>query len=78
MPENEAQKRFDRTYISSTELQKILAVSRATILYARRRGDLPDPIVVNDGLINMWERDAIQPYIDKWKASLESRRRKWV
>jgi len=69
-----AQQRFNETYITTTELQRTLKVTRATVLYARRRGWLPEPIVVNDGQLTVWERATLQPYIDTWRDMLTARR----
>lgn len=69
-----AQQRFDETYITSTDLQRELGVSRAAVLYARKRGTLPEPVVVNDGQLTMWERDTLKPYLDAWVADLNARR----
>lgn len=71
---NAAQKRFDETYITSTDLQRELGVSRAAVLYARKRGALPEPIVVNDGQLTMWERATLKPYLDAWVKELNARR----
>jgi len=65
-PASTAQQRFDAAYICSTEVCRHLKVSRASILQARKRGDLPDPVVVNGAQIYLWERHIIQPYIDAW------------
>ena len=69
-PINDAQQRFNAAYITTTEVQRKLGVSRAAVLYARRRGILPEPIVVNDGQLTIWEREALQPYYDAWRAKL--------
>lgn len=73
MPSN-AQQRFNETYITSTELQREMNVTRAALLYARRRGTLPEPIVVNDGQLTMWERSVLEPYLREWKYMLAIRR----
>ena len=49
-------------------------VTRAALLYARRRGTLPEPIVVNDGQLTMWERSIVEPYLREWKYMLAIRR----
>lgn len=67
-------KRFNDTYITSTELQREMNVTRAALLYARRRGTLPEPIVVNDGQLTMWERSIVEPYLREWKYMLAIRR----
>lgn len=68
------QEDFDRRYITSTEIQRELGVERSTILYARRRGMLPEPIIVQGVRAFIWERDKIRPYLNAWRLSLRSRR----
>ena len=68
------QERFDATYITSTEIQHDMNVSRSTLLNARKRGLLPDPIVVNDGQLFMWERSSIADNLAAWKLILGVRR----
>lgn len=72
--QSEAQIKFNETYISSIELQKDLRVTRSAILYARRKGLLPGPIVVNNWHLILWERVVLQPYIDEWRERLNARR----
>lgn len=72
--EKTAQQEFDETYITSSEIGQELGVCRATLVNARRRGLLPDPIVVNGAQIFIWKRDVVRPYIDAWKLMLQARR----
>lgn len=69
-----AQEKFDNTYISSSEICRELGVTRATIVNARRRGLLPDPVIVNDIQLYLWERETVQPYLNAWSLMLKSRR----
>lgn len=73
-----AQDEFDETYITSTEICAELGVTRSTVLMGKKRGMLPDPISVNrpqqGAHIVIWKRQAVRPYIDAWKISLQSRR----
>jgi hypothetical protein len=64
---NAAQIEFNKKYVSSSELQRELSVTRSAIMYARRRNQLPEPIVVNEGQLCLWERAVLKPYLDKWK-----------
>jgi len=73
-----AQQRFDRLYISSAEICKVMGVNRTTVLAAKKRGLLPDPIIVNDSLVCLWERATVQPYIDAWKLVFQPRRHREV
>lgn len=74
MTEPSAQSRFDSTYITSGEICNRLQVAKSSIVHARKRGILPDPVVVSDGQFYLWERTTINPYLDAWEISLNSRR----
>lgn len=69
-----AQERFDEKYITSTEISKTLNVERSSILHARNRGLLPEPVVVKGVRAFIWEREPLQQYLDAWKITLASRR----
>lgn len=69
-----AQAEFDATYITSSEICKELGVSRAAIVSGRRRGLLPDPVIINGAQILVWKRDAVRPFLDAWKLMLQARR----
>jgi len=69
-----AQQRFDDIYITSSEIQKELGVDRSTILDARRRGMLPDPVIVTGARVFIWEREKTRPFLDAWSIALASRR----
>lgn len=70
---NEAQKKFDEHYITSSEIMQKLNVTRTSILSARRTKKLPDPIDIQ-GKIFIWERDKVTPYLNAWKIILDARR----
>lgn len=74
--EKTAQQEFDEIYITSSEIGQELGVCRATLVHARRRGLLPNPIVVNGAQIFIWKRDVVRPYLDAWKLMLTVRRAK--
>lgn len=69
-----AQQRFSRIYITSSEICERMEVSRPTVLNARKRGILPDEIEIGDGVVYIWERDTIEPYLSAWALSLAARR----
>lgn len=71
---HEAQKRFDEMYISSTQMTALLNVNRASIFHARQRGVLPEPIIINEGQVYLWERSVVDPILKEWKQSLDFRR----
>ena len=68
------QEAFDDKYITSTEITERLSVDRSSILYARRTGLLPNPIVIKGVRTFIWERDALKPYLDAWTITLKARR----
>lgn len=72
--EKTAQQEFDEIYITSSEIGQELGVCRATLVNARRRGLLPDPIIVNGAQIFIWKRHHVRPYIDAWRLMLQARR----
>lgn len=73
-----AQEDFDAKYISSTEICRDLDVTRASIVNARARGALPEPVQVKrangDPHIMLWLRQEAVPYIERWRAELEAGR----
>lgn len=69
-----AQIHFDETYITAAQIMRDLNVTRSAVLYARRRGFLPDPIILNDGRIYIWEKKHIQANLDAWKLVLNTRK----
>ena len=70
---NEAQKKFNEKYITSSEIMQTLNVTRTSILSARKTKKLPDPIDIQ-GKIFIWERDKVTPYLNAWKMVLDARR----
>lgn len=68
------QQSFDEIYISSTEICRDFQVSRAAILYARKRGILPEPITIAGVKAQLWKRAAVMENLNAWKIALKSRR----
>ena len=62
-----AQSEFDRTYITASEVMQKVKISRAGLLYARRSGRLPQPIVVNGGRLLIWLREEMLEPINHLK-----------
>jgi hypothetical protein len=71
---NDAQRAFDEKYITAGQIMRDLKISRAALLYARRCGKLPEPIVVNEGRLFVWSREIVQAQLDAWKLELKARR----
>lgn len=71
---NTPQNRFDRTYITSSEICNELAVTRPAVHYRRTGGKLPGAIQVYGQQLLIWEREGIRPHLNAWKAELESKR----
>lgn len=69
-----AQERFNRLYITSSEICRVLGVTRPAVMQARRRKLLPDAVAVNGTGLYIWERHTAQPYIDAWRLMLNVRR----
>jgi hypothetical protein len=72
--DNPAQRAFDERYITAAEICTTLGVSRTAVLGARQRGLLPEPINVNDGMLYIWERATVAPYLDAWTTIIRVRR----
>lgn len=68
------QQRFERLYITSSEICRDMHVTRPSLQQARRKGYLPDAIPINDGSIYVWERAVLRPYLDAWRTILTARR----
>lgn len=73
-PAETAQDRFDRLYITSTEIGASLNVARSSVMNARRNGLLPQPIKIMDGHVYIWEREQVLPYVEAWRIVLSARR----
>lgn len=71
---NKAQEKFDRDYISSSEICQSLDISRSALVAARRRGILPEPITIQGSLVFFWERDEVIPNLMKWRFNLQAKR----
>lgn len=73
-PPEVAQREFDETYITGSEIMAKLDLTRASLMHARRTGKLPPAIEVNEGRLFIWERATVQPYLDNWAQALKFRR----
>lgn len=60
------QEEFNTTYITTQEIYAYMGCCRATLLAARRRGFIPDPIVVND-TTHIWKRADVMHKLEAWK-----------
>lgn len=70
------QQLFDEQYISTMEMCKELGVNRASITNAIKRKFLPEPIVVSQSQMHLWERPVVRPILDAWKLVLKARKSK--
>lgn len=72
------QEEFDAKYITSTEICTTLEVTRASVVNARERGDLPEPLRINrpsgDCHIMFWLREEASPYVERWRVKLAEAR----
>lgn len=71
-----AQNRFNERYITSAEICKQLGVTRTSVLYARRRGKLPNSISLcgHENGICFWEREEVKPALAAWQSELNQRK----
>ena len=70
-----AQKQFDETYITSSEIAERLSVTRPAIHFRRKAGLLPCAIRVTGNQLFIWERVFIEPYVRKWEEQLKASKR---
>lgn len=72
------QEEFDAKYITSTEICTTLEVTRASVVNARERGDLPEPVRINrpngDPHIMLWLRADAAPFVERWRVKLTEAR----
>ena len=71
---NAAQELFDNTYITSFEICRDLNIERSTLLRARARNLLPEPVLIPGVNAFIWERSKVAAALDTWKRTLASRR----
>lgn len=71
-----AQERFDRMYITSTEIAQRLNVTRPAIHFRRKAGLLPNAITVHGNQLSIWERDEIEPFIRQWEDQIQAKHKK--
>lgn len=69
-----AQERFDKTYITSSEIGQRLEVTRPAIHFRRKQGLLPCAISVPGNQLFIWERSFIEPHLRRWEEQLNSKR----
>lgn len=72
---NETERRFNKKYITSSEICRTLNVSRSMLTYAKKRGFLPGAIKAEGSRVFIWERDKIEMYLEAWKLVLQTKRR---
>lgn len=65
---------FDQQYIGSVEICQMLDISRVVFCHWRKKGKLPDPIIVPGTNTFLWLRSQALPIILQWKEEREFRR----
>lgn len=73
-----AQQQFNDTYITANEICKRLNVAPSSVVHARRRGHLPEPIMIAGSNLYLWERTKVNAYLDAWNLLLQARRKSAV
>ncbi len=68
-----AQKRFDETYITSTEICERMKVSRPAVHFRRKNGHLPNAIRVYGQSLFVWDRQQIEPKLVEWENQINKR-----
>lgn len=72
------QSEFDAKYITGTEICAQLGLSRGALFTAKKRGILPQPVVVLGSKTHLWIRDEVKDNLDKWEFSLKARRKELI
>ena len=67
------QRQFNDTYISSPEIVRRLGITRTALSLARKRGVVPEPIVVKDTTMFFWMRKEVEPILRLWAERLSKR-----
>lgn len=73
-PPSANQIEFDEVYVTSSEICERLDIQRSTLVLARQRGELPEPIVVNGAQIHIWKRADIDVPLEAYAVKLRARR----
>lgn len=71
-----AQQEFDEMYITSSEITEMLDISRSSLLRARRRGQLPQPIMIGSTerpAVVFWRRIDVAGILQSWKKQLSGK-----
>ena len=68
------QNAFNEEWVVTAEICKELDVTRASIVYAHRRGLLPEPIIIPGTKSYIWKREDVTPYVRRWQEKLIEKR----
>ena len=60
------QEDFDAQFITSAEILTRLGISRTALSYAKKFGRIPQPITINGGTVQLWNRNEMIPIIEQW------------
>lgn len=60
------QEKFNSLYISSAEICQMLGITRGGLVLAKKKGILPDPIMIPGGQIHIWDREEVMPALTQW------------
>jgi hypothetical protein len=71
-PSLDAEKKFRKDYITSTEIARCVGVSVVSVFNARKSGKLPGGFSVGKAFV--WERKPVEPLMQLWKMEIDKRR----
>lgn len=63
---------FHEKYITSSEVRRVLYVSRTALHNRRRTGKLPEGISL-DNSVTLWIRSDVKPYLEQWSRDMYGR-----
>lgn len=72
-PKSDAQKRFEATYITASQIADYLGISRVAVYKAAEDGRIPAPIIVEGGG-KLWESATATEHVTRWKQELDAKR----
>lgn len=73
-PAPTAQQRFERLYITASQIAECLGVTQVAVYKAHECGKLPGSVRITVRGQLVWERTVVEPHIELWRKALEAKR----
>ena len=65
-------KEFHEKYVTSSEVRRVLYVSRTALHNRRKSGKMPEGISI-DNSVTLWLRSEVKPYLEQWSRDMYGR-----